>query len=135
MTKREFEKYYKRYSSIITAIARKYAGADADLFDDLVSAGTIGLWEIDLRRPFKNEDAFIRQIIRNKVIDHLRWLAPDRFKRLDRFVAQGDQIIKDEITGEVTLVRHDRRSEARSAERPRYDSGDGARSTDEDEDG
>lgn len=119
MTKKQFEKYYQRYGGIITAIARKYAGADADLFDDLVSAGTVGLWEVDLRRPFKNEDAFIRQIIRNKVIDHLRWLAPGRFKRLDRFVAQGDQVIKDEVTGEIMLVRHDRHNETQNIDKNR----------------
>lgn len=112
MTNRQFEKtYYPKYKSIITAIARKYAGPDQDLFEDLVSAGMLGLLSADLRKPFKSEDAFLRQIIRNKVIDHLRWLAPERFERLDRHLAEGDQVVKDEDSGEIRMVRHDRRRE------------------------
>jgi DNA-directed RNA polymerase specialized sigma subunit len=51
MTNTQFNAYYPRYVNMIHAIARKYAGADADLFDDLCSCGAIGLLEADLRRP------------------------------------------------------------------------------------
>jgi RNA polymerase sigma factor (sigma-70 family) len=121
MTNKQFNLYYKRYESVIQAIARKYAASDQDLFDDLMQVATIGLYEADLRRPYKNEDAFLRQVIRNKVIDHLRWLDHKRFDRLDQRLAQGDQVIRDQETGEVTFVHFSPRKDNKITERPAPD--------------
>lgn len=118
MTNRQFERYFKKYNSVINAIARKYALADHDMFDDLVQVACVGLWEADLSKPFKNEDAFLRQVIRNKVIDHLRWLDHKRFERLDQRLAQGDQIVQDSETGEVTFVHFSPRNDSRQTDHP-----------------
>ena len=118
MTNHQFALYYKRYAAVIQAIARRYATTDQDLFDDLVQVGTIGLYEADLRRPYKNEDAFLRQIIRNKVIDHLRWIDQKRFERLDQRLVQGDQVVKDLDTGEVTFVHFSPRNDQKHTHRP-----------------
>lgn len=117
MNNREFRRYHVKYKSVIQAIARKYAGADQDLFDDLVQVATIGLLDADLRRPYKNEDAFLRQVIRNKVVDHLRWLDYKDFDSLDQRLAQGDQIVKD-FDGEITFVHGNNRKDPRNMERP-----------------
>lgn len=117
MTNAQFERYYPKYTNAIQAIARKFAGADADLFDDLVQQGMIGLFEADLRRPFKNEDAFLRNVIRNRIVDHIRWLDPERYDRLDKHLAQGAQVVKDDATQEVVLVRPDAKRQMRNSDR------------------
>jgi RNA polymerase sigma factor (sigma-70 family) len=121
MTNKQFTTYIKKYENVIQAIARKFAASDQDLFDDLVQVATIGLYEADLRRPYKNEDAFLRQVIRNKVIDHLRWLDNKRFERLDQRLSSGDQVVKDDITGEVTFVHFSPRKDNKITERPAPD--------------
>lgn len=104
MTESQFAEYLPKYEGTINAIARKLAGADEDLYEDLVSCGRIGLWEIDLRRPMKNADAYIRNVIRNRMITHIRWLDPQRFERLSSLTPQGVQVVRDESTGEPVLV-------------------------------
>jgi DNA-directed RNA polymerase specialized sigma24 family protein len=108
MTNEQFEKvYFPKYRDVIHAIARKYARDDLDLFDDLVSAATIGLLALDPAKASSNEDAFIRNILRNKTIDFLRWQNRRDFERLDTYLLNGHDVVHDPITNEPMFVHGD----------------------------
>jgi DNA-directed RNA polymerase specialized sigma subunit len=105
MTNEEFEKiYYPKYAKLIRALARKRAKRDEALYEDLEQVGRIALWNLDPSKAKTNEDAWIRQAIKFKMIDHLR---KQRYKDLDSLdfcLNQGDQVSQDEF-GETQLVR------------------------------
>lgn len=108
MTNEQFEReYYPRYKSVIEAIARKAASDDRDLWDDLVQAGTIGLLNVDLAKATTNLDAYIRNTIRNKIIDYVRWTRYRTFDRLDAYLRNNHDVVKDPITGEATFIHGD----------------------------
>jgi hypothetical protein len=56
-------------------------------------------------------------VIRNRVVDHLRWLDPERYERLDKHMAQGAQVVKDPDTNEITLLRPDAKRQTRDIDR------------------
>lgn len=109
MTNEQFEQvYYPRYRNVIEAIARRYARDEHDLHDDLVSAGTIGLLGLEPSRARPgHEDAYLRNGIRNKIIDFLRWLNRRDFDRLDAYLHRGHDVVQDPVTGDPMFVHGD----------------------------
>ena len=106
MNRRDFNRYYKQYKCVITAIARKLGGSDNDLVQDLEQEGLIALWKLNPAKAKTNKDAMIRQAIRFRQIDFLRKLNPQIYSSLDAAMEQGDQIEKDPISGEMILRYH-----------------------------
>lgn len=94
MRTREFEKFYKRYRATITAIARKLVGSDDEMVQDLEQEGAMALMKLDPRRATTNADAWIRQAIKNRMIDYLRKNKPPhiRLESLDARLESGDQL-------------------------------------------
>lgn len=108
MTNEEFtSRYWPKYRNAIEAIARKTARSDADLYDDLVAVGTIALLTLVPEKARTNQDAFIRNCIRNKIVDHMRWLNRRDFDRLDVYLAHQHDLVQDPISGEPMLVHGD----------------------------
>lgn len=122
MSDAAYNELLARYRDVIEGIARKFAGPELDLFDDLVSVGMIALWELDTSKATRNVDAFIRNAIRNRLVDHLRWLDPERFDRLDEHLAGGAQVITDPETGEPRLTRSSHEDLGHGAHRRSQDS-------------
>lgn len=105
MRNKEFSQYYyPRYNTIITAIARKLGGTDDDLVDDLEQEGRIALLALDPSRATSNEDAWIRQALKNRMVDMLRKYNPRIYESLTRLLENGDQLERDEATGDVRLL-------------------------------
>jgi len=107
MTNAEFEhQYYPKYKGAIEAIARKFARDDHDLFDDMVSVGTMGLLEAEPSRAGTNVDAYLRNVVRNKIVDHLRWLNRRDMVRLNGETSDvnGYDLVREDPTGEAELV-------------------------------
>lgn len=98
MTNEEFDQqYYPRYRRIICAIARKLAGYDAGLYDDLCQAGAIKLWQVDVTRAHTNPDSYIRQAIKRGMIDFLRSEGSRDTISLDGILREGfHQVVEDE---------------------------------------
>lgn len=101
MRKREFEAYYDRYKSVITAIARKLAGTDDELVADLEQEGAVALWRLQPSRATKNPDAWIRQALKFRMVDYLRKNDPRLYESLDERMEAGDQVEQD---GAGTLI-------------------------------
>lgn len=106
MTNDEFEKvYYPKYETVIRAIARKIANKNDALMEDLVSEGMIALWKLDPAKAKDNQDAYIRQAIKFRMIDWFRKEKPAQYESLTSHLELGDQIVQDEDTKELKLVR------------------------------
>ena len=104
MTDEQFNKvYYPKYLSAITGIARKLGGRDDALVEDLVQEGLTALWLLDLKKVASNEDAYIRQSVKFKMIDSLRRFNPAAYESLDARLMAGDQLEHDDDTGELFL--------------------------------
>jgi DNA-directed RNA polymerase specialized sigma24 family protein len=58
-----FDARVETYRSVIEGYARRLAGGDLDLEEDLVQEGLIALWRHDSRRVLQNERAYITQTI------------------------------------------------------------------------
>lgn len=105
MTEQEFnEIYFPKYRGVIKALARKIARRDQDLYEDLRSVGMIALWQMDPSKATQNEDAFIRQVLYNKMADVLRRDRPELYVSLTSRLAAGDQLYSDPSTGEARLL-------------------------------
>ena len=109
MTHDVFERILVQYGPIIAAIARKLAGRDEYLVEELVQEGRISLWGLKLSRVRKNKDSYVRNAIRFRMVDHLRRYRSSRMDSLEFHAEMGRQIEKDSRTGIVRFV--DLRSE------------------------
>jgi len=103
--RRQFERYLRRYKDTIAAIARKFAGRDDDLAEELRQEGLIALWNVKPARAVKNKDAYIRQALKFRMVDHLRRLRPKQFDSLDRMLEAGEQLERDSATGAFRISR------------------------------
>lgn len=109
MDNEEFEWYYKKYyieDRMIQRIARKKAGDNADLYQELVQEGLIKLSKLQPKKATKNKDAWVRTALRNGMVDYLRKHKPNKFVSLDTRLSYGDQLEKDPATGELRLFSH-----------------------------
>ena len=105
MRKRDFDKFYGRYKATITAIARKLVGSDDDMVQDLEQVGALALLRLNPKRAKTNADAWIRQAIKNRMIDYLRKDKPPsvRIESLDGRLESGDQL-EQHASGEFHLI-------------------------------
>jgi len=103
MTDAEYNARLKRYALAIRKLARKYGKTDNDLVEDLEQVGRITLWELDLSTVKTNEDAFVRQAIKFRMIDFLRTIKDTRTESLEKRVGSGDQITQDD-TGRQRII-------------------------------
>lgn len=106
MTNEDFAEYYPRYGGVIRAIARKLAQRDDELVLDLEQEGAMALLFLNPKLATTNPDAWIRQAIKNRMIDYLRKLNPQKYESLDARLASGDQVHQSYTGGELFLVTH-----------------------------
>ncbi len=102
-----FSEYYEKYHEkdrTIQGIARKLAKSDYELYQDLIQIGLETLWKLDPEKAKTNKDAWIRQAMRFRMIDHLRKLKLRKVESLDRRLENGEQIEVDSITGDIRLI-------------------------------
>ena len=104
MDNAKFDKYIKQYLDVIEAIAMKLCNRDEDLFQDLRSVGMETLWRLEVEKAKDNEDAYIRRAVSNRMVQHLRRSRPKNYKSLQKMLDEGDQVVKDGITGGATIV-------------------------------
>lgn len=105
MTNEQFEqKYYPKYAAVIRAIARKVGQKNDSLVEDLEQEGAIALWQLDVSKAKDNEDSYIRQAIKFRMIDFVRKERPGIYESLSAHLDKGDQLIKDAHTGEMRLL-------------------------------
>lgn len=102
MRRKQFDQYYEKYRSVITAIARKLGGRDDELVADLEQEGAMALWHLDTP-PHTNFDAMARQAIKFRMIDYLRRHNPQVYESLDALLEIGNQLEKD-ARGNLRLV-------------------------------
>lgn len=102
MRRRDFEKFYKRYAPSIRAIARKLAQRDDELVQDLEQEGALALLLLNPARATTNPDAWIRQALKNRMVDYLRKLKLQKYDSLDGRLDNGDQV-EQLPNGELTL--------------------------------
>lgn len=88
----DFQKYYRLYEDDIRGVARTLARTNDDLCDDLYNIGLVTLWRIDVTTITRNERAFIRQAVRNRMTDFLRADRSKRYVSLDELLEGGDQV-------------------------------------------
>lgn len=116
MNEKTFAKYYHTYyvdKRIIQRIARKLAKNNQALYAELVQIGLITLWKLDPKRATVNEDSWIRQALKNRMIDFLRqeFKKYPKIQSLDIMLESGDQLEQDPYTGLPRLVRNPGRAE------------------------
>jgi RNA polymerase sigma factor (sigma-70 family) len=102
-----FDEYYHKYfikGKIVQRIARKYAGSDEDLYEDLVQEALMRLWELEPERASSNLDSWVRQALRNAIIDYLRKNNPRQYESLDARLLTGEQLERDAATGDLRLI-------------------------------
>lgn len=75
-----FERYYRKYRWYIRSQANTLSRDDHMLAEDLEQEGMTALWQLDLRTVRKNEDAFIRQLVKYKMIDAVRRFRAKRYQ-------------------------------------------------------
>jgi len=95
VNRRQFEKYLALYQGTITAIARKLAGRDDDLVEDLEQEGRVALLFLDPGMARTNLDSMIRQAAHFRMIDFLRRLNPQQYDSLDAMLLNGCQLERD----------------------------------------
>lgn len=92
MTDDQFALLYPKYAASIRAIARKFGNADDALVQDLEQEGRICLWRLDISKAVANPDSYIRNAIRNKIIDFLRKENSGRYDSLDERMEFGEEL-------------------------------------------
>lgn len=106
MTHDDFnEVYFPKYSSVIRAIARKLANTNDSLADDLYQEGLMALWLCNPKGAKRNQDAYIRQAVKFRMIDFLRREKLADKESLDLHLEHGRQVVRGD-DGNVNLVRH-----------------------------
>lgn len=104
MTKRQYAHYSPAYTGKIRAIARKFAGSDDHLFEDLVQVGCLAMWLLKPGCAKVNVGAYIGNAAKFRMIDHLRKMRPFDYWPLDAFLEDGHDLIYDDSTGEVRMT-------------------------------
>jgi DNA-directed RNA polymerase specialized sigma24 family protein len=89
--------------AMVIAIATKLAGGDPQLQRDLIQTGRITLWELDTSRA-RDPKSYTRYALRNKMIDELRRVRPERETSLDVLLEDGWALDADPWTGERRLA-------------------------------
>ena len=92
MRTREFERYYERYRHVMVGMARKLVGRDDALVEDLTQEAAFALFQLKPERATSNPDAWIRQALRNRMVDYLRRVNPRKYESLDERLESGDQL-------------------------------------------
>lgn len=104
MTNDEFEQYYlPKYDLVIRAIARKLAQTNDTLAEDLYQEGLIALWNCTPHRARDNQDAYVRQAIKFRMIDYLRRERIYSTESLEARFERGEQLMMT-VTGDFDLV-------------------------------
>lgn len=104
MTNQEFEDhYYPKYHTVIRAIARKLAQTNDTLAEDLYQEGLIAMWKCDPKRSKDNEDAYIRQAVKFRMIDMLRREKLATTESLDARLEGVEQLMADDA-GQMYLL-------------------------------
>jgi DNA-directed RNA polymerase specialized sigma24 family protein len=104
MTNDEFEQvYFPKYDLTIRAISRKLGQTNDTLVEDLYQEGMIALWNCDPRRARENQDAYIRQAIKFRMIDFLRKERISEIESLEARLEKGEQLMLDSA-GNLDLV-------------------------------
>jgi DNA-directed RNA polymerase specialized sigma24 family protein len=104
MTNEEFEGFYfAKYDSVVRAIARKLAQTNDTLAEDLYQEGLIALWNCDPRKARENQDAYIRQALKFRMIDYLRRERIYDIESLEARLERGEQLVRSAL-GELDLV-------------------------------
>jgi DNA-directed RNA polymerase specialized sigma24 family protein len=98
VNQRDFKKYYPKYRTAIAGIARKLGGRDDELVRDLEQEGALALLQLDPARATKNADAWVRQAMKNRMVDFLRKYNPRLYESLDARLEAGDQLEQSEGT-------------------------------------
>lgn len=115
MTNEDFDEvYYPKYNSVIRAIARKLANTNDALTDDLYQEGLMALWLCNPQGAQRNQDAYIRQAVKFRMIDFLRREKLADKESLDLQLEHGRQVVRGD-DGALSLVRDKRSSRARDA--------------------
>jgi DNA-directed RNA polymerase specialized sigma24 family protein len=104
MTEEEFARYYEQYKGVIGRIARKLARGDEELLRDLKQEGLFALWRLNLAKARVNEDAWIRQAVKFRMVDFLRKLNPRVYESLQAHLDSGGQIVEDPEDGDLRIV-------------------------------
>lgn len=104
MTGRQYKRFAGLFGSSIRGIARKLSKQDEELFADLVQVGHIALWQVEPNRARRNTDAYIRQSVKFRMVDHLRRMDPDRYVSLDDVLDGRHSLERDEVAGGLCLV-------------------------------
>ena len=105
MKHKQYTRLATVFESSMRGIAHKLAGRDATLVEDLVQVGHLALLSLDLRKAKRNTDAYIRQSMKFRMIDHLRKMRPRDYWPLDAFLEDGHDLVYDDDTGEVCMTR------------------------------
>lgn len=101
--KRFNEVYLPRYRPVIEALARKVGRRNHELVEDLVQTGLIALWKLDPERAHKNEDAWIRTLLYNKMISVYRREKRRTNESLEVMLDRGAQVAEGE-SGEAMVI-------------------------------
>jgi len=101
--RRDYERYYERYLPAIKGIARKLAGSDNELAEDLEQQGALELLQLQPAKATRNESAWIRQALKRRMIDFLRKYNPAIYQSLDARLENGDQVERN-ANGQLTLL-------------------------------
>lgn len=68
----EYNAFVKRYQLSINGIARRIAGRNEELFEELLQIGLIALWRFDPAKAKTNLDGLVKRHLRNRMIDFIR---------------------------------------------------------------
>jgi DNA-directed RNA polymerase specialized sigma24 family protein len=72
MTEDEYNQFVVRYRLSIQGIARRIAGRNDELCDELIQVGRIALWKFDPTKATSNLDGLVKRHLRNRMIDFIR---------------------------------------------------------------
>jgi DNA-directed RNA polymerase specialized sigma24 family protein len=98
MQDRAYEALLAEFDKAIRGMARKFAGQNEDLYEDLWQIGRIALWkDVDLTKVRANRSSMIRKAIKCRMIDFLRAYKPGRYLSLDEFFEKGWQVSDDSL--------------------------------------
>jgi DNA-directed RNA polymerase specialized sigma24 family protein len=68
----EYTAFAERYRLSIQGIARRIAGRDDELCEELIQVGYIALWRFDPTKATSNLDGLVKRHLRNRMIDFIR---------------------------------------------------------------
>lgn len=105
MTNDQFNNIYlPRYDATLKRLARKLARRDQVLYEELYQTGMIALWQLDTSKATENEDAWIRQALKYKMVSLLRTQRPKLFEALEKLL-ETNQLVYDPDAEAPRLVK------------------------------